>query len=346
MHGLLINLPAFRAMRSPPSGAAVALSYLYSLAIFAIALVSRLWLDPYMLAGFPYVTFFPAVVITGFVFGVRQGILVAFLSFFASWYYFIPPYHSLEPTFGALLAMSLYLFVVITDLLLIFLVMKAYRAESEARAENQRMADEREVMARELDHRLKNIFAAMNAVINLSVKHASSPEDLAKGLRERLSAMGRSNLLLRGLGEDEEATLEAVIVQALEPFGLVGTARLSLEGPKTAVSGQAVIILSLILHELGTNAAKYGALSVPDGTVSVRWSWEDQQNEEPAIRIAWTERGGPPPAAPQGMNQGFGSTLLTRLLATAQGRSVSEFPSEGAEVTLYLPLSSLNPGIK
>lgn len=343
MHGLLINLPAFRAMRSPPSSAAVILSYILSLGVFGLAFVARLWLDPYMLAGFPYVTFFPAVVITGFVFGVHQGILVAVLSGFASWYYFIPPYHSLAPTFGALLAMSLYLFVVITDLLLIYLVMQAYRAEFEAREENQRMADEREVMARELDHRLKNIFAAMNAVINLSVRHASSPEDLAKGLRERLSAMGRSNLLLRGLGTDEQATLEAVVVQALEPFGIVGTSRLTLGGAKTAVSGQAVIMLSLILHELGTNAAKYGALSVPDGTVAVRWTLTHEENDEPAIQITWTERGGPPPAVPQSMNKGFGSTLLTRLLATAQGRAVSEFLPEGAEITLHVPVSSLTP---
>lgn len=91
----------------------------------------------------PYLTFFPAVVITGFVFGVRQGIVVAVLSFFASWYLFIPPYNSLELTQGVVLAMGLYIFVVATDLVLIHLVMRAYRAEVLARQENQRMAEDR-----------------------------------------------------------------------------------------------------------------------------------------------------------------------------------------------------------
>ncbi|MBP1851390.1 HWE histidine kinase domain-containing protein [Rhizobium halophytocola] len=344
MHGFLNGLPAFRAIRAPLPVSAVAATYIASLCIFAAAFGLRVWLDPYLLSGFPYVSFFPAVVICGFVFGVPQGTLVAVLSGFASWFFFIPPYYTLDVTVASMAAMALYVFVVVTDLLLIYLVMRAYRAEYLSREENQRMAEHREVMARELDHRLKNVFATVNAIIGMSLRHATSPEDLARGLRERLSAMGRSTLLLRGVRPDEETTLEGIIVQALEPFGIAGTSRLVLSGPKLLVGGETVVVLGLMLHEMGTNAAKYGALSVPDGAVLLAWSVCDADGtEEAMLKIEWREQGGPPPAAAEAIVSGFGSTLLTKVIATIRGRAHMSFPASGAHVSLTLPLDALNP---
>lgn len=324
---------------SPP---AVAATYVASLAIFALSFGLRSWLDPLMPPGFPFLTFFPAVLISGFVFGVRQGALVALLAGLASWYFFIPP-SGVDFSPGTLLAMGLYVFVVTTELTLIALMMRAYRAEIVARRETQRLADLQETMAQELDHRLKNIFATMNAIISLSLKGVTSAEELAARLRDRLNALGRSNLLLRGLRGGEEVVLDTVIGQALEPFSIIGTPRFQSSGRRVPIGGQTLVVISLILHELGTNAAKYGALSVPGGTVTLTWHTEPGGEGGENLIVTWRETGGPvPDPAPRGTG-GFGSTLMKRVIAGVRGQTEMSFPPEGAVVRLALPVDMLNP---
>jgi two-component sensor histidine kinase len=337
------DLPSFKAARQPLSRRDDILSGLASLLLFAAAFAFRLWLDPMLPAGFPYLTFFPAVVIAGFIFGVRHGVAVAVLSGIASWYFFIPPHYSFHLSTGSLMAMALYVFVVATDLFLIHLMIRAYGAELAARRQIHNMAEQQTVMAMELDHRLKNIFATMNAVISLSQKFASSPEDLAAKLRDRLNAMGRSNLLLRGMNPGDESTLASVLQQALEPFGIVGTSRLSINGDRIAVSAQAVVVLSLILHELGTNAAKYGALSVASGRIELNWATQSTQEDCPVLTLVWRELDGPSPQQPLHEEGGFGSKLMTRVIATLNGQTDISFPQEGAVVTISVPLSAISP---
>ncbi|QLF69163.1 DUF4118 domain-containing protein [Peteryoungia desertarenae] len=342
------SLPAFAAAQTRLSVGSVFATYGVALVIFLIALVLRFWIDPYLPPGFPYLTFFPAVVICGFVLGVGPGTLVAVLSGLASWYYFIPPHNQFDFSPGTMVAMGLYVFVIFTDLGLIYLMMRAYRAELAARQETQRLADRQEVMAQELDHRLKNVFATINAIISLSLKNASTADELAARLRDRLTALGRSNLLLRGLRDGEDASLQSVVFQALEPFAIVGTTRFSAVGPKVPIDGQTVIILSLILHELGTNAAKYGALSTSEGHIALRWAVEDADptHDRPTLlSIEWRESGGPIPKhvvdgdSPQ---VGFGSTLMKRVIAGIRGFTDISYPETGALVRLSLPLDALS----
>ena len=318
-------------------------SYAASVAIFAVAFVLRSWLDPYLPQGFPFLTFFPAVLISGFVFGVRQGIMVAALSGFACWYYFIPPVGADFST-GTLLAMGLYMFVVSTELALIWLMMRAFRAEALALEETRRLVDQQETMAQELDHRLKNIFATMNAIISLSLRGVSSAQELAARLRERVSALGRSNLLLRGFRAGDEVGLNLVISQALEPFSIVGTPRLVVSGNHIPVGGQTLVVIGLILHELGTNAAKYGALSVPGGKVLLSWQMEkDAATGAENLMFEWREAGGPRLAPDTRGAGGFGSTLMSRVLANVGGHTIIDYPPEGALVRMVLPGEMLNP---
>lgn len=343
MRSSLKSLPAFVADEGRLSTQAVVATYVASLCIFAIAVGLRFWFDPYLPQGFPFLTFFPAVLLSGFVFGVRQGIMVAALSGIASWYFFIPP-GGFDTSVGTLFAMGLYLFVVASELTLIWLMMRAYRAETVALMQARRLAEQQETMAQELDHRLKNIFATTNAIISLSLKGVTSAEELASRLRERLSALGRSNLLLRGLRDGEEASLGTVIEQALEPFSIVGTGRFSSSGPHVPVSGQTVVLLSLVLHELGTNAAKYGALSVPGGHVSLTWEFEPgAASGGKALGLTWRETSGPAPDLTSRRDGGFGSTLIRRVMAGMRGETTIDFPPEGAIVHLTLPEASLHP---
>lgn len=342
--GAFRNLPAFRAARGEVGPRERVFDYVLSLGIFATAYLMRDWLEPVLPPGFPFLTFFPAVVIAGFMFGVWHGVLVALLAGLTAWHSFIPPYDEFSIDKGTLIAMALYVFVVATDLFLLSLMMSAYRAELLARRDVENMAGEREVMTNELDHRLKNVFATMNAIITLSQRHSTSSADLALKLKERLNAMGRSSLLLRRVGQAGDcATLDAIIERALQPFGITDTGRIRRSGPRLIASGQSSVVLSLILHELGTNAAKYGALSNATGLVDLRWQQRaaNEANAEPVLEIVWREHGGPPPATPDPERKGFGSTLIPRVLAMLNGEADIAFPQEGAVVTLTIPLSAL-----
>ncbi len=342
MRALLHRLPAFASVQERLSRSGLVATYVASLIVFAIALAIRAWFDPVLPAGFPFLTFFPAVVICGFVFGLRQGVLVAALSGVSAWYFFISP-GRFDFSMGTLLAMGLYLFVVATDLTLIYLVTRAYRQEITTREEIQRLAEQQEVMAQELDHRLKNIFATINAIISLSLKNASSADELAARLRDRLTALGRSNLLLRGLREGEDASLQSVVFQALEPFAIVGTPRFSANGPRVPIGGQTVVVLSLILHELGTNAAKYGALSMQNGHVALNWSIEASTDATEQLVITWRESGGPVPTPPLAGAGGFGSTLMKRVIAGVRGQTEMTYPETGAVIRMTLPVDMLRP---
>jgi len=342
MRALLHRLPAFASVQERLSRSGLVATYVASLIVFAIALAIRAWFDPVLPAGFPFLTFFPAVVICGFVFGLRQGVLVAALSGVSAWYFFISP-GRFDFSMGTLLAMGLYLFVVATDLTLIYLVTRAYRQEMTTREEIQRLAEQQEVMAQELDHRLKNIFATINAIISLSLKNASSADELAARLRDRLTALGRSNLLLRGLREGEDASLQSVVFQALEPFAIVGTPRFSANGPRVPIGGQTVVVLSLILHELGTNAAKYGALSIQNGHVALDWSIEASTDATEQLVITWRESGGPVPTPPLAGAGGFGSTLMKRVIAGVRGQTEMTYPDTGAVIRMTLPMDMLRP---
>lgn len=342
MRALLHRLPAFASVQERLSRSGLVATYVASLIVFAIALAIRAWFDPVLPAGFPFLTFFPAVVICGFVFGLRQGVLVAALSGVSAWYFFISP-GRFDFSMGTLLAMGLYVFVVATDLTLIYLVTRAYRQEITTREEIQRLAEQQEVMAQELDHRLKNIFATINAIISLSLKNASSADELAARLRDRLTALGRSNLLLRGLREGEDASLQSVVFQALEPFAIVGTPRFSANGPRVPIGGQTVVVLSLILHELGTNAAKYGALSMQNGHVALNWSIEASTDATEQLVITWRESGGPVPTPPLAGAGGFGSTLMKRVIAGVRGQTEMTYPETGAVIRMTLPVDMLRP---
>jgi two-component sensor histidine kinase len=342
MREFLHRLPAFASVKERLSVSGLIATYVASLIVFAVALSLRAWFDPVLPAGFPFLTFFPAVIICGFVFGLRQGILVAILSGLSAWYFFISP-GRFDFSVGTLLAMGLYLFVVTTELAMIYLVTRAYRQEITTREEIQRLADQQEVMAQELDHRLKNIFATINAIISLSLKNAPSAEELAARLRDRLAALGRSNLLLRGLREGEDASLQSVIFQALEPFAIVGTSRFNTSGPRVPIGGQTVVVLSLILHELGTNAAKYGALSVSGGRVDLAWSIESAPDADEQLVITWRESDGPVPTPPLAGAGGFGSTLMKRVIAGVRGHTEISYPETGATIRLTLPVEMLRP---
>ncbi len=196
-------------------------------------------------------------------------------------------------------------------------------------------AEERQrLLNRELGHRLKNTLAMVQAVMAQTLRNAATVADAQEALSSRMVALGKAHDILLS-GERESARLGELVRSALSILE-DGEARLRLDGPDIEVGSRAALSLALMLHELGTNALKYGALSGPDGIVSVRWHIEGE-GVDAIVVLAWTEEGGPPVEPPR--RKGFGSRLITRGLAgQIGGQVVLGFPREGARCLMRCPL--------
>jgi PAS domain S-box-containing protein len=208
--------------------------------------------------------------------------------------------------------------------------------------DRKRAEEQQRLLLKEMNHRVKNLFALAGALITLSVRSAATPNDLAESVRERLTALARANdLTLPDLTEGREAsgratTLPALVRTIVAPYVAQDHASVTVNGPDVPVGGKAVMGIALLLHEIATNAAKYGALSSRGGSVAV--SWSVRQDE---LFLTWQERGGPP-VEREPKNEGFGS-LLARLTVTGQlgGTMSHAWDPEGLTVTLSAPLERL-----
>ena len=195
-----------------------------------------------------------------------------------------------------------------------------------ARAEGAAAEELRILVLNEMNHRIKNILAAVQAVANQTFKGTASPERM-RAFASRLQAMAATHDLLIE-GNLKSAELRKAVGAVLAPFDNDRAHRFALEGPPLQTDARAALALSMALHELCTNAAKYGALSVPGGRVTIRWRLDGDR-----FHMSWTEAGGPPVAEPQ--HTGFGSQLIRAALASEVRGTVSLcFPPEGVRFTL------------
>lgn len=212
--------------------------------------------------------------------------------------------------------------------------------------ERQRAEEQRVLLLRELNHRVKNLFALVNSLMVMSARSAATPQDLSKAMQGRLLALSRAHELVQpGLRDPGEGIEETYAVQfrdvlndILEPYALSGSeARVRCEGPGVTVTADAITSLALVLNELATNAAKYGALSVAGGCVQVTWRIDNSN-----LEISWREEGGPAIASPS--RTGFGTTLTRRSVEhQLRGAIVYDWAQSGLRVSIRLPLSAIAP---
>jgi two-component sensor histidine kinase len=204
-------------------------------------------------------------------------------------------------------------------------------------AERQQASAQRALLARELSHRAKNTLALVQAIA--SQTFLGTDADRTRRFSERLVALAGSFDLLVA-ADWAGAGLHDTIEAAVRPHRTGDLVRFSIGGPDAALPAQAVVGLSLALHELATNAAKYGALSVPGGRVTIRWSL--QEGPPPRIVLVWSESGGPPVVPPD--RRGFGSKLMRRILPPHLHPSVDvDFAPDGVKATIAFDLSLDQP---
>jgi PAS domain S-box-containing protein len=180
------------------------------------------------------------------------------------------------------------------------------------------------LLANELNHRVKNTLATVQSITSQTLRGATDLELARNALEERIISLSRAHDLLTDRSWSG-ADLRDVVQKALQPFS---PAQLELAGPSVEMPPQHALALSLALHELATNAAKYGALSAPEGRVQVAWT-----NDGRELRLCWQERGGPPVSPP--VRRGFGSRLLEATFRDLGGRSVIDFGAAGVRAEFF-----------
>ncbi len=192
------------------------------------------------------------------------------------------------------------------------------------------------VLNAELGHRMKNTQAIVQAIARQTLRGAADEEAL-NIFTERLMALSSAHDILLRQSWDS-APLRAVIENVLRHH--LGGDRFVIEGPDVNVGPKAVLSMSLMLHEMATNAIKHGAMSVPTGAVEIRWSLVGD-DDSPILHMRWTERNGPPATAPK--RHGFGSRLIKGGL-TGAGRANLQFLATGLVGDFEAPLNWLTAG--
>ena len=185
----------------------------------------------------------------------------------------------------------------------------------------------RELVISELSHRVKNLFSIIRAIMNLSMRQSDDPAAALRSAAGRIEALGRAHARSLGRSADD---LGQLLHAVLTPMG---ENRFALSGPTVPVPADRLTSLGLVLHELATNATKYGALSTPEGRIDVRWTRDGDD-----VRLTWAERGGPPVA--DDVDLGFGSRLIEAASQQLDGRIDRRPGPAGMTIEVEMRLSA------
>lgn len=183
--------------------------------------------------------------------------------------------------------------------------------------ERRRAEEQQQLLIRELNHRVRNTLATVQSVVQLSLRAYGDIDEIKTSIGARIGALARAHTML----SDRQATTAAIAdIASGELSSWLGDARATLDGPPVELPSEHAVAFAMALHELVTNAAKHGALSVPDGRVALTWKLT-RENDTDLVVLDWIETGGPRPVAPK--REGFGTSLLKRLVEGPLGGTVA-----------------------
>lgn len=305
-----LDIPARFARWAPPWLTAIFIG----LILCGLALLARLAIRTIWPTVAPFGLLFPAILIATLLGRWVAGLTCYVVGGLVTWLIFVPPLFGLGLTRqdGA----AIFFTYALIGGMMPLIAEGWLRAErkladeralrSEAEAERQRM------MTRELSHRIKNTLATVQAIALQTLGKGKVERSAMQAFEERLFALARAHDLLTSL-DWRSASLEDLIATATAPFD--DGARFKIAGPPVGLAPKQAVAISLGLHELATNALKYGALSTDRGTIAIGWTLDGGR-----VHLSWSESGGPrvePPAT-----SGFGTRLLERSLAAELSGSV------------------------
>ncbi|WP_338241350.1 CHASE domain-containing protein [Aurantiacibacter hainanensis] len=239
-----------------------------------------------------------------------------------------------EPGLSGLSMATLIFGLMVASLLMLLVRMLTQQAQEDesALAWFEEQASIRNSLTRELNHRVKNTLANVLSIIALTRRRADNVQDFATGLDGRIRALSATHDLLTQ-SDWGSTPVRSVIDAELLPYAHNDDHAVELLGPEVELAPNDALSLGLAVHELATNAAKYGALSQPGGKVSVHWRLVSEE----LVRVEWLERGGPPVA--QERSRGFGTDLIERIVAHELRHPVElDFDPEGVRCVLLIPV--------
>ena len=203
-------------------------------------------------------------------------------------------------------------------------------------AKEREAADKlQKLILEELHHRIKNTLATVSAIASQSLRTATSIEHGQQAIEGRLIALGRAHdLLLQARWAN--ADLANTIRGATKPYDSEGEGRFSISGPDIKITSGAVIALAMTLNELCTNTTKFGALSVPGGSVDIAWNVDEEKRQ---LKMTWSEKGGPSVSSPS--RKSFGTRLIGSLGQQLKGQVKLDYDPTGFVYALDVPMTSL-----
>jgi two-component sensor histidine kinase/ActR/RegA family two-component response regulator len=337
---LYVELPAFR----PGSIGAYALAVM----IVAVATVFRLAIDPFV-EGIQYITFFPAVIVTTFVSGVRAGFLSLVLCAVAAWIFILPPSGQLKVgTSEQIVTIGFFIVIASADVLVIgalrFTISHYRRLSEKLAAQTAEMMageEQKQLISAELDHRAKNLLAVVQSILRQT--RAETIDSYVQAVSGRIMALSRSHSLIAA-SRWQGADVARIVSEELEPYQSLGeepfqSARVRAVGAHVNLRPSAAQTLAMAIHELTTNAVKYGALSRAEGRIAVGW-----QRTEDGLLFSWSETGGPPMSqTPE--RQGFGTRFIASgIERQLRGRLTYDWRPEGLLIRILVPSEHLGLG--
>jgi two-component sensor histidine kinase len=281
--------------------------YLFALAIVALALFARVVLG-WMGATLQYVPYYPAILFIAFIAGPQAAAAATFAVVTIVWWAFTPPYYRFSPLGTADLA-NMVVFVG-SSALVIWLAQLYRMTVSRLRTEERH----RELMLRELEHRGKNTFAVVEAI----VRNTLGSGDDANTIVGRVRSVSSTNDIINK-SPTHRASLLSIIRNEFEPYGLE---RVRCTSSDLDLNPHTSRHIALVLHELVTNAVKHGALSTADGFVAIEWVADGAK-----VKMRWAERNGPQAVTPE--TYGFGARLVTSTLKALGGGIEADFSPQG-----------------
>ena len=268
-------------------------------------------------------TFYPAVLFSALIGGARAGVFAAALGGVIGWWAFMPPHFtSFAVTLGQQISLSMYF----SASLLIVWGADHYRKVTKRLEDEEKF---RKLAVDELAHRLKNKLATIHSIISFQLRDDPQIRD---AILSRLTALSATDDLIMAT-QGQGADLRGILSAELRPYGV---SRVSMDGPAVLLPPKLALMMALVVHELATNAAKYGALSSSAGNLSIQWSLADAR-----LDLEWRESGGPAVAAP--VHRGFGTRLFSRALEQFGGAVDASFATTGLICKLSFALQESSP---
>lgn len=256
---------------------------LASVLLFLLAFGLRYWLNEELPPGFPYLTFFPAIVIATFLFGTSAGILCAVLSFFSAWFFFLPPFLSFTLSAQTALALGFFVLIVVVDIFIIDRMLAALADLEVSRAQAERLALQRDALFKELQHRVGNNLNMIGAMLSIQSRAISD-----EAARHQLAEAGRRIQLVADInrmfhdpahadGVLDETFVRELGLKCLDAIGMRDKCAFTTDIRPMAFRQDEFLPIALVMAESINNALEHGLAENPGGTLRVSLKTEGEE---------------------------------------------------------------------